>query len=312
MLNIIKNHWIPGALVLLVLPWFFVNLEVGANQNAWGRTMDMFHFLFFLVFSIVIFRLLSKQKVRYPLLLGSVISVVIIVSIEVIQPVFGRSSTFTDLGQGLLGLATGAIITSFWRPRSLINNATILLVFLLALGLASFEVTQEWYAVYKRQQQFPVLGSFEDNSQLRLWRPTGIENNSTSNIHIVNSAQSDNKLLKIITKPNDWSGVWYSAGDLNWSDYRLLSFKVYNPGAKLSLIVRIDEAVNNSGLGQRINETVVLEQGWNNISIDLTAAVAQIEPQTFNLAAIRKLVLFTHKSQSAYTFYLDNVHLRSD
>ncbi len=300
------------TVTLLSLPWFFVVVDFGPNAIAWGKTLDALHFVFFALFTWWLLRALQHYQIKKATLATGLLVFVVMSLIEIIQPMFGRSASITDLASGAAGALATLFVCALWqRQKTLLRK-----IFLLFLPAISFSVTatgaaEEWYAVYWRHQQMPLLGSFETTTEMHLWHAAGYADGGASEIVPVTEYAADNNhSLRITTQAGSWSGAWYQAGGLDWSDYQYLTMAIYNPSHDFQLNVRIDDARPSPQYSKRINTPVTVTQGWNNVAINLHQAAANVKSADFDMTSIQKIVLFTNKSAPSLTFYLDDVRLR--
>ena len=304
--------WAAMAVTLLSLPWFFVAINFGSNAVAWGKTMDAFHFVFFALFAWWLLRYFRYLRTKKPALTAGLTVFVVISLVEIIQPLFGRSGSITDLASGAVGGLSMLLVCSLWQKKtSGLRNISLLALVLISFSVTAYGAVEEWYAVYWRDQNMPLLGSFETSTEMRLWHAAGYADGGASKILPVTKHATDQKhSLRVITQPGSWSGAWYQAGGLDWSDYQYLTMTVYNPGHEFQLKVRIDDARPSPQYSSRINTSVTVKHGKNNIEVNLRDAATKVRQGDFDMTSIEKIVLFTSKKAPSLTFYLDDVRLK--
>jgi len=274
--------------------------------------MDAGHFIAFGFLALLLQYLFASYGNLKSTALSFVVCAVLIITIEVIQPYVGRMASLGDVVNGFLGLIIFLSGRYIWlsSKRSYIKYLHALLGTLVFAAVVSAALS-EWHAVWWRMQNFPMLGDFEENVELKLWRAQG----EAAGIQTPVSLSSDYVVfgisaLKIETAQGVWSGVRYAAGDKDWSAYNALIMDIYNPGTSFSIYLRIDDDRGSPDYPERFNRAIPLSNGWNNIEIALADVADGPQDSMLNMHAIHKLILFTSKEEIDRTFYLDHVHLQ--
>ena len=281
--------------------------------------MDTSHMVLFAAISLSIYKTLqySKKFFLSSSILTIVISFTLIILIEIIQPIIDRTRSIEDVLFGMIGV----LISVFWckySPR--ITKFTHKIIFAASLVMVSIiagnNALLEWYAVYWRDQNMPVLGTFENNIETKLWLAYGGSENKKTTAHRIKiNNKTNNKIqsyaLRITTVPGQWSGVVYHAGDLDWSIFQVLSFDIFNPEDAYNLGMRIDDSGPSNEYGQRYNRKIEVKNGWNTFRIPLEEIENNVSDGDFNSQQIRKLLIFAGADDPERRFYLDNVRLKN-
>ena len=281
----------------------------------WNSVLDALHFPVFAAVGLVVHWALPQR--HRPLLPHSLFSAglaaLFALLIELVQPLFGRTASLTDLVNGLLGIATGVGGVLVWR---LPVRGTWRVVFLWASAgcalSAFFPVFAGAHAALWRQARFPILGDFESDTELRLWRAQGgaEQGGRPTAVRRTDAWATRGKWsLQVQLGEGGWPGVNYAAGDSNWAGHKALRLSVLNPGPPFELCVRIDDDGDCSRQRQRFGRTVSLVKGVNELRIlteEIRSAPAERE---LDLASIRRVVLVVVGAAAGRTFMLDSVTL---
>jgi len=307
---IVNKVYLIVLLVLLVLFSLLAFLPFGSSANpvAVMRTMDAGHAFAFILLSAVLYLAVEPYGKWRAVITSSVLSVLLMVVVELVQPYVGRTASFADIQEGLLGVVLALSGMIVWRcqSRRLLKIAHLLLL-LLSLAWVVNPALSEWRALWLREQQFPVLGSFDADLEKRLWMAHGKGTVvSFSDRHVITGESS----LKIKTSGDTWSGIRYAAGDQDWRGYESLSLDIYNTGLPFLLSIRIDDGVSHSpDYGDRFDGRFLIATGANTLLIPLDVIAAGPKSRLLALDKIRKVILFLSKEETQRVFYLDNVHL---
>ncbi|VAW88427.1 hypothetical protein MNBD_GAMMA17-2251 [hydrothermal vent metagenome] len=307
---VFKQTYLMAVFVMLALFALlaFVPFGSSANPVAVMKTMDAGHAFAFILLSGLFYLAVEPYGEWRAIVFSMVISVLLIVAVELVQPYVGRTASFADVQMGLLGvfLALSGIIV--WRRQSRqLFKVVHLLLLVLTLVWVVQPALSEWRAVWLRDQQFPVLGGFESDLEKRLWKAHGIgTSTSFSGKHVVVGSKS----LKTKTTDSTWSGVRYSAGDQDWRGYQFLNIELYNAGKPFKLNIRIDDGVSNSpDYGDRYDGQYQVNVGANTLLIPLADVASGPKSRLLDLGKVRKMILFLSRKEMRREFYLDDIRL---
>jgi len=300
-----------GALTLFAL-LAFIPLGSCANPAALGRTMDAGHTVtFFLLGGLLYFAIEHHGKWK-ALAITAIASTLLMVAIEAVQPYVGRTASLADVRLGVLGmlLALGGIVIWHHVNHWMLRVVQLLLLVAALLWIVS-PALNEWRALWLREQQFPLLGSFEHELEKKLWKASGRASGKRTHIsfsdqHLLSGANS----LKIETVNGSWSGVSYAAGDQNWKGYQALSMTFYNPGSAFSFNLRIDDGLQHApSHSERYNGRLRVDKGASTVMIPLAEIAAGPRSRLLHLDQIRRMILFSSRNEKPRVFYLDDVRL---
>jgi len=306
----IKQSYLITLAVVLVLLVLFAFIPFGRTVNpvAISKTVDVAHVFAFIVFSGLLYLTLENYGAWKAALVSCLLSVLLMVVIEWAQPYFGRTASWADIQFGLLGMFIALSGMMVWRcisNRLLKVTYTLLLVITMVWVVAP--VWNEWHALWLRQQQFPILGDFENKLEKRLWRSNGQRSQvSLSEKHVVSGVGS----LKVEINKGVWNGVRYVAGEQDWREYKTLTMMFYNPGTAFNMNVRIDDGLHTyPQYSDRYNGQFQIGEGAITLSISLATISDGPKSRSLDLARIKHMILFLSKNEKRRLFYLDNVRL---
>lgn len=293
----------------------FVPLGKSVNPVAVMTTMDAGHAFAFCLLSWLLYRVVAHHGRFRAVMISALASVVLMVGIEFLQPYFGRTSSLADIKIDLLGsaIALSGIVAWHCLNSRLLRGAHLLLA-IFVFGWVAYPAWNEWRSIWLREQQFPVLGGFENSLEKRLWKSSGITNGMRTKISFSDKhAVSGRYSLKIETLNGTWSGVSFSAGEQDWRGYHQLVMSIYNPDDTFMLNVRIDDEEKHSPqYHERYNGRFQVSQGNNTLLIPLEKIANYSKNGVLNMARIRKMVLFLGVKETSRLFYLDGVQLILD
>jgi hypothetical protein len=299
------------GLLLLLLTLPFLPLAAERDVALWNALSNACHLPLFSAVTLVLYAALERSGIRNRLLVAAVVAWMLATGIELLQPLAARSASLVDLLLGALGVALAASGVQAWRtgrggPRAAhaaLAACACLLVLVPAWG--------EWRAVRWRERHFPVLGAFESDVELRLWRPHEGDEGAPTRIALSSRhVGSGRRSLRVRTGTAGWPGVSYEAGDSDWRPYRTFAFDVYNPGPRFRLHVRIDDAGDTTDADSRYTRGLEVEAGWNRFRLhtaDIRRAPAR---RALDLAHIRRVILFVGRGEPRRVFYVDDARLQ--
>lgn len=292
--------------ILAMIPAGQLRMELAIH-----RTLDAGHFIAFGVFALLLQHLLSYKGNRRATVISLIVSSLLIVVIELIQPYVGRTATLGDVFTGLFGMVVFLLGRVVWlKAKSHYAKYLYALITLLIFLITAQPAIQEWRIVWWRATHFPVLGEFEEAIEKRVWRTNGIVDKqrtkaSLSREHVRYGKSS----LKVETVSGTYSGVSNTHGGSDWSGYKQLNITIYNPGDPYTLYMRIDDDTLSPTYKQRFNSAIKLANGWNPVKIPISKIANGPRMGKMNMESIRKIIFFTQPKEMARVFYLDRMWL---
>ncbi len=287
--------------VLLIAPF-----ERPVHGELWSRLSDAFHLPLFVVFTVVVYSFLPRRSAWTTV----AVSLAACIILEGLQPLTGRTSSLVDLLNGMIGIALGIGGIFAWRSerRILTGSAHFLvsgLFFLLMLNPA----WHEWQALRFRAENFPMLGDFEQDGDLRSWRATAGREELVRLALSTEHGTRGTGSLRVQTRRGSWAGITFANEGLNWTGKERLVFHLFNPGGEFTLRIRIDDRDSDDRFTSRFNRHLAVQPGANEFVIPVEEITGGPRGRTLKLAEIRQVMLFTGENESGRVIYLDHMHL---
>lgn len=303
---------ILGLLAAALLPLLFIDFDIlpPPYDPLVARVMDALHMPLFAAITLVTFYLLLGKDWRY--LFGLLLPAAFGGAVELIQPYTGRSASFTDLVNGMIGVLTGGIAVYLYENRRSLFSALIFIPLSLAFfSLLLIPAYKVLLAFDWQDNNFPYLAGFESPDEIRLWRPNTDDDGRLSSIQTSQKQSfSGNFSLHIVTGARDFGGVVYNARDMNWSPFQELSLGVFNPGEAMRIAIRIDDDQDCRKIENRFNRSFILSPGWNIVRIPIDDIKNGPAVRQLNIGKIRQLIVFTGSGHKSRDFYIDEVVLK--
>lgn len=298
--------------LVLVLGFFmllaFASFKPSADPDVIRKTMDAGHSFAFILLSSLFYLAIEHHGKWQATMVSGLFSVLLMVSIEGLQPYFGRTASLADIQLSLLGTVIALSGMFVWRTvKNSLLKAMSLFLLVLTVGWVVQPVWSEWRSLWWREQQFPLLGDFEHKLETKLWRAHGKHTRvSLSGQHVVSGINS----LQVEINKGVWLGVRYAAGDQDWRKYKTLTMTLYNPGTAFNMNIRIDDGVNAfPKYSERYNGQFQIGEGTTTLLIPLAKIAVSPKSRLLDLSRIRKMILFLSENENPRLFYLDNIRL---
>ncbi|KAF0170732.1 MAG: hypothetical protein FD161_4514 [Limisphaerales bacterium] len=293
----------------------FGPVRVRVDARFWGHVFDVGHIPMWAWLAAVLLYALPErvQPTTRRNALAFALAFGFAVAVELLQPFFGRSRSLGDAVNGAIG--TGLALTGIaawrrsgkWLWRG--GHAVALAV---ALTVALWPAYEEWRGIRWRQANFPSLGDFEHEAELKLWRPQGGSRGHPTNATLTRArASTGEQSLRVAGGAGDWAGVNYSAGDKDWTPFRALVLEVFNPREPFTLFVRLDDDQDAAKLAERFERGFELTRGWNRLRVPTVEIERGPKGRRLNLKSIRRVAVFTGDGEPQRFWFLDNVHLEA-
>ena len=300
---------ILGSLLLTGLPFFFLGGPGYQSGRSFQGAWDLGHILFFALLGTLLLGLCKRRTAvvgtgrTFALVFALVFAVGLVVELLQMQS-GGRTPDVADLVRNQLGclLAFALFAPSGWRwTRPLRLGVAGLLV--LALWPLSRALIDETLAA----RQFPVLADFETPFETWRWvHPSQLRTQSGIVRHGERAAR-----VQLTTARYSGVSLFHFPGD--WRGYRWLRFSVYNPREEpLELNCRIHDARHREHRNEfhdRFNQQFRLQQGWNDLVVDLDRVRTAPRGRSMDLGRIEGFGLFVVQQPRPLTIVLDHVVL---
>lgn len=298
------------GLVAFLCFWPF---HFARNTPFWERLMDACHLPLFGTIALVLRGCIpsgGSRDVKH-LSLVALLAALLAGAVEIIQPLTGRTESLDDFCNGVIGIGLAMTGAELWRRQvRWPARAGFGFIVVLAVVFVLSPAFAEWKGIQWRRANFPLLGDFETQSELKLWTPQGDGAGSSTRIRVVSQNVSRGRqALRVETAAAEWAGISYAAGDTDWGAFGALCFDIYNPGGPFRMVLRVDDDGDCSSFAGRYNHELELQNGWTHNRVSMQDLAHGPKTRVLNIHAVRRLVLFSAQAEESRIFFLDNVRL---
>ncbi len=298
-----------AAITVAFFPYSF-----GAYDRFASKVLNTAHLPAFAILTLALFFNFPRKFGNWRYLIIFTLSIVLAIAIEWIQARIGREASWADVGLDLVGIILALCGIYLWQKT---DKAMLRWGYsFFALGIIiffSYPTAIKGYSIYWQQQQFPMLGDFESKMDLYAWQAQGGSAEYPTRIELqADNATHGNQALRVIFGQGNWAGVYFSAYDADWSDYKYFELDVFNPDAQdFGFSIRIDDDDQRaiSSYYHRFNYTQTIHPGMNKIRIPVHTIMTRPKNRNLNIKAIRRLILYLDKNAPLRILYIDNIRL---
>ena len=306
----LKNFSVLFSIIILV-----VFLFVGGGEHQKHRLIndvwDSGHIVLFSLLSFSYFRRATSARysLTYIIVFTTIASLIIGVTVEVIQILFNRSFSVNDIFNDVIGGYLGILFLIIFSHHKTIyfrTSASLIFIFLLAMGLRG--LGKNLYDEIVMSKQFPVLAGFESQLELERWDFYRVN---------VKRSQKFTKFGKYSLEIEYLRGGYptvsmkYLRSD--WSGYNNLNFSVYSTSNEnQEFVLKVFDKIhieNGYIYADRFNENITLRNGWNTIDIPLSNIINAPGGRLMDIHEIRVFSFFADKLNQPVTIYIDDIHL---
>ncbi len=300
-------------IVLLLSALLFIGGPDANSHRIFKEFWDTGHMALFAGLAIILLSLplFNKKPWWFWFVLITLFSLVLGMSVEVIQSVIGRSFDMDDLLNDLLGGYLGLLIfTALQSQRSIAIRVAMyplmLLVIVIVLRPLAFVIIDE----FVMEDEFPVLADFETPYELSRW-----DKNLASFSIDDRQTRYGKKAMRIEFSTGKYPGISLNAFLRDWQDYVAVKFSIYNT-TDIDLIMELKiydwQHINNGyEYSDRFNRELTLRPGWNDFSIAMEEIQAAPKQRSMMLGDIASFSLFLHELDKPMTMYFDGLRLSS-
>jgi hypothetical protein len=299
---------VPAAAIVVLA---FVPLP-SSSFGLWVAVGDAAHFPLMAGLTFLLLLLLAShdRDVRPPYRLVGTVGCATAIGIELVQPMFGRTASVRDALVGCFGVAAaiGCVFVSAVGRSSVLRAFYGVAVLALSVTLL-IPVGLEWRATEWRRSNFPVLAGFEDEIELRLWRPLSDGTDAAPRVALSRKySTAGERSLEVRTNANGNPTLLYVIGGQDWRRFHALTWSVYNPGESFHLTIRIDDAAEPADFGSRFYRGMTVERGTNRFELTIEEIRRGPRDRALDLSRVERLMLFVRQGPSR-RFFLDDVRL---
>ncbi|MEL0657851.1 VanZ family protein [Psychromonas arctica] len=276
---------------------------------------------------------IKAASLKKQFLLMTVFCFIFGISIELIQPFFGRSRELADVFLNYVGLLLSIILFS----RHFIHWCYKLIYYCLFSYLLSPSVLCI-YDEIKAKVEYPVLASFEHDVALTRWKadqPLSLvipeQLDKQLNRQLSQSSPSINKMMKVTFVPREYSGVALRYFEGDWQGYKTLVIRFYNPNTATPAEIKTDENVERTQLDtlpvtllvtdehynkskpnykDRYEKKLHIEPGFSEISIPLNTIKDGVQLREMDLSKMAGVDFYMYELNGPINLYIDQLYLQ--
>ena len=300
-------------MALLCVAGFFIPFHFETDALFYIHLMDASHLPIFLGLTLFAYRYWPWELVPRRRRLAAAGSMLMFSgAIEIIQPLTGRSESWTDLTNGVVGILIALL---FLATRSSPTRWQLLLIPLTiaGFGMAFGPAWKESAGLRWRASHFPLLADFESDDELRLWLGTGLGNVRSDGTAVERSREHAShgewSLRILTTTAATWPGVRILNGKQDWRGKENFAFDVWCDGPAFTLSIRIDDDFPHKHYQERFNDAFDIKPGWNHIAIPTAEIETKPKYRRLNLAAIQRTIFYVNEPKTEHTFFIDHLRL---
>jgi hypothetical protein len=299
---------LPLLLLFLALPLFFVAQDHRSLLTALNAPG---HILFFALLAAGLARLRPIARLSFAGQAAVILASVFVLggTVELIQPHFGRSARWQDLGIDIAGTLAGLLFLAPAR-RSLPTGALALgqflslAVVLVIAGSALFTPAVTIADTMLAKRQFPMLGGFESHIEASRWQGGTIDR--TIARHGKGSFR-----VQLAAKGHTGAALRRRLGD--WRGYSAMAVSIHNPGPdSLELTIAVvDQDYRDCGGRQRdrFARRVLLQPGWNDLEFPMGEIENAPEGRKLDLSRIVSVLFTARKLPEPVVIHIDSLRL---
>ena len=315
---------------VLILTIYYVD-QIDESNLFWRAIQDSSHTLVFFLGTYLSLRCMTALRLFPSFTNGARIALVLSLSfiagitIEIVQPFFGRSASFLDIWYDLLGCTAGALIfylrvhlpnqerqnhaQEHGKSRSALKKAGLILTTIAVLSISCILPAYYYRVLTLQDTAMPMLFNFDAD-----WEKEFLQLQAGAHLSIVDAPEGwtehDSKVAKLTLSSQHYPGLTFRDIPRDWSKYQFLILEMFskqNPTNAITL--RIHDQQHNNRYQDRFNLSLKLSAGLNEIKIPLRHVSLAPTNREMNLQQIAGMALFTIKPQSPSSIYLDNIRL---
>ncbi len=278
------------------------------GSRSYLHAWNLGHILVFSVWSyslLDIWKRIEKRPFHIQCIWVLSLSLIFGGAVELIQGLFGRTPSYHDVLNDLIGSLVALVLFNLQRrkrPNIFLQFAVVILILISIFPFASALMDE-----YTSRKRFPVLSDFEGPFEVDRWFGTA----SMKITHdIVKNGRS---ALRVGLKPTKASGVSLRYFSNDWRGFNALKFSVYNTSFEpLEIKCKIfDEThfLRGQGYDDRLNASFVLRHGWNDIEVSIEQIVNAPVSRKMVLSEMRGITLYVEQKLQPGVIYIDEVRL---
>lgn len=301
-------------LILIGLPFFFIGGPGYHAARSFIAAWDLGHVFFFTIATTWVLmqfrdRLAVIPSTRlFPMIfLGVLVSGTVLELLQMFSG--GRDPDPEDVLRNQLGCLTALALCAgpgrYAIPGPWRRLLRVSVVFMLAITAWPFarSVVDEHMAT----RQFPILADFETPFERYRWdnvRRTSVE---------ISTVRHGQKAMRVQLSTAKYSGIALFHFPENWQGYRTLHCSIFNPlPTVLPLNCRIHDIhhkLHDMAFADRFNMQLKLQQGWNDVVIDLEQVWNAPKNRLMDVQHVEGLGFFVMQMEQPLAIIIDHLFL---
>ena len=227
------------------------------------------------------------------------------ITIELIQPFFGRSRQLDDLFMNYIGVLLSLIIFTRHSIHWVVKAG-----YFVVLGYFLLPSITTAYDEVKIQFEYPKLASFDNEVALTRWKA----DQTLSLVRPMQLPDITTNMMKITFVKRKYSGVAlrYFKGD--WQHFSELTFDFYNPYEyALPVTLIITDKHYNKGkpnAKDRFDKVLQIEPGFHQINLPLDEIKQGVALREMDLDNIAGVDFYMYKIKTPIHIYLASLYLQ--
>jgi hypothetical protein len=305
--NLMKHRVLLLAVILLGMLFFFIDMKHESGSAVY-QLYGFAHLAFFMLMASVLGRIPSLAVRPFLFQFIVIMSAVLFAGgiIELVQPYFGRTASWRDLGIDLLGALLGILFLAPARGSLRRRHLACGQIAVVAVAvMAVYGPVVTLWDMRDASRHFPVLGDFEIRLERGRWSSGEIDKGL---------ARHGERSLRVSLGTQKYAGTTLKRSFGDWRGYSTFAFSIYNPDPHplpITVSIRDEEHFRRGGAyHDRFNRVFTIEQGWNDVSIPIADIENVPSGRKQELNHLSEVVIFTVDPPAPRVMYLDYVHLK--
>ena len=295
--------------LLIVLPLLLVKFDIPPPPppRFWRHLFNFGHVPLFVLIGYLTWRgFLKHTDDTFAALIGSlVLSLLIGITIELVQSLIGRTASWNDLQLDSIGLLLFVVAGPAQLPMNKTSRRLSGIVLIICLTLKLVPLAAASIDYYTLERQPALLSDFESIGQRSRW--------TRGTLTTVND-QNYNQSLRVSLGTELYEGSTLEYLPRNWKDYSALQLDIFcadqNP-ALLHIKIRDSQAmIDGDHYEMQFNHVEPISPGWNRIKLSLDQIRNGPRDRSMNLDKIHALTLFFVDRKTPGYMLVDNLRLQ--
>lgn len=231
-------------------------------------------------------------------------TIVLLLVVEVVQPLVGRTASARDLGAGALGAATALLVCKAWHSRGWRRVLLMVLAGAALVGALAHPM-RTWLDIRRQQKELPQLASFERGDELKRWAVRG-GHMAIDRQHATDGIHS----LAVTLRPGAFPSVIMVWPPHDWRAYDALALDIKLGGTQpLELLLKVEDLTRGSRAEARSLTPIRLQPGPNAVRIPVDDIAAAPVAGRLDMARIAGFALVAPRLAVERRFWVDRVRL---